>query len=235
MLTYLDTDLLIKKYDLYAQTKYQLIVDKLPQQRLDILVVGCGTGELATLLASHNHHVVGIDPNKRYITKARQLAKRDHLQNCTFIQSSIEKFSSSSRFDVVIATDVLEHITDDQKAIIKMSQLCRKQLLITVPALFWLFGYHDLSLGHFRRYSKNILQHLGKKAGGRVYIRYFGITLIPIAFVFSKILHRPYPIVQFGKPKKPFWRFYLLSLLLHIEKKISPPFGTSLLMEVRKD
>jgi SAM-dependent methyltransferase len=235
MMKYLDQDLSLKQTDLYAQTKYQLIVELIDHKPLKILVVGCGTGELATLLASYNHQVVGIDPVSKYLAKARKLAKQQRLQNCQFIQSSIEQFKARKRFDVVIATDVLEHIKDDQTAILKMLQLCRRQMIITVPALTWLYGYHDSKLGHFRRYNKDGLQRLGEKLGEVAFIRYFGFSLIPVALIFSKILHKPYPIAEFGNRKKSTWKSYLLSALLQIEKRFSPPLGTSLIMEVVKN
>jgi hypothetical protein len=55
--------------------------------------------------------------------------------------------------------------------------------------------------------------------------------LIPAALILSKWLRRPYPAGKVGSIKeKNRLLGSLVSLLFSIEKKISPPLGTSLLL-----
>jgi 2-polyprenyl-3-methyl-5-hydroxy-6-metoxy-1,4-benzoquinol methylase len=51
--------------------------------------------------------------------------------------------------------DVLEHIDSENAAIERIFELLTDDgiLVISVPALDGLFGFHDEQLGHFRRYS----------------------------------------------------------------------------------
>jgi SAM-dependent methyltransferase len=59
-------------------------------------------------------------------------------------------------FDVVLLTDVLEHIDDDVSAARTALGLLRPGGIVvaTVPAYQWLFSPHDARHHHFRRYSK---------------------------------------------------------------------------------
>lgn len=68
-------------------------------------------------------------------------------------------------------------------------------LLISVPALQFLYGHHDEQLGHYRRYSRT---QLGRLLDGFFVIeesRYFGFFLIPLVVLYSsKLLRKPYPV-----------------------------------------
>jgi hypothetical protein len=133
----------------------------------------------------------------------------------------------------VAATDVIEHIEDDKSAARGLLELVRNggKVLITVPALPFLFGYYDSILGHYRRYTRQELLGLFVPYLRIQYLRYFGISLIPAALVLSKWLRRPYPAGKVGSIKEKRRLFgSLVSLLFSIEKKISPPVGTSLLL-----
>ena len=56
-------------------------------------------------------------------------------------------------FDTVICSDVLEHLSDDKKALNDLMRVAKKKVIITVPAYGWLYGNYDKLLRHKRRYS----------------------------------------------------------------------------------
>ncbi|MBI2989751.1 MAG: class I SAM-dependent methyltransferase [Candidatus Magasanikbacteria bacterium] len=232
-------DLLIREQDPYAEKKYRLIADCLKDKRsLHILNAGCGSGELSFLLSDKGHRVFGIDPAEEYIGLARTAAERKGLKDCVFEVSSIENFTDKDQYDCVIATDVLEHIEADYSALAKLSRLVKPggMLIVTVPALEFLFGYHDRELGHFRRYSKLTLRRLINSQSLleiRI-LRYFGFTLIPICLLFSRILKRSYPIGPRTKGFGSAMKKYVLNFLLFLDSCIPMPFGTSLLCVARK-
>ncbi|KKS96851.1 hypothetical protein A3B05_01095 [Candidatus Giovannonibacteria bacterium RIFCSPLOWO2_01_FULL_43_160] len=229
-------DMAVRPDDPYANAKYQIIIDYLKnEKRLKILNAGCGSGELSFLLARAGHEVLGVDPAPEYIELAkRQAAASGAL--CKFQVSSIEDFSDSESFDCVIATDVLEHIKDGQAAANKLARFARSggRLILTVPAMQSLFGFHDEELGHFRRYSRSQLKKLILKT--RLIkiekIRYFGFTLIPVCILFSKILRRSYPVAAFGEARTA--RAAVLKILLALDKNLPMPFGTSLILFGRR-
>jgi 2-polyprenyl-3-methyl-5-hydroxy-6-metoxy-1,4-benzoquinol methylase len=79
--------------------------------------------------------------------------------------------------------DVLEHIQDDKKALIKIAGLLKPAgtLIITVPAYSWLYGAHDKMLHHFRRYSKNTLNETIHYSDLKVLKNsYFNTLLFPL-------------------------------------------------------
>jgi 2-polyprenyl-3-methyl-5-hydroxy-6-metoxy-1,4-benzoquinol methylase len=228
-------DFLVKSEDVYARTKYEILLGWLRSRgTLRVLNAGCGSGELSLLMAREGHQVVGIDPEPEYIRLARDRAA-SRFPNCQFLVSSIEDYKGPGAFDAVVSTDVLEHIEDDRLAFNKLADLVRVggQVMLTVPAGQWLFGYHDEQLGHFRRYNSTTLRHLvmGRCRVSR--LRYFGCTLIPICLTYSQWLRRSYPVAEVGSGKQSLVSRVLRGLLA-IERHVHFPLGTSVLVSAEK-
>lgn len=227
-------DLLIRSQDQYANTKYQILHRHLKGQKdLHILNAGCGSGELSLQLAAAGHRVVGIDPAPDYIDLARRNAERTGVENCSFFVSAIEDFTSDEVFDCVVATDVLEHIEDDATAFEKLVHLVKPDgiMLITVPAGQWLFGFHDEALGHYRRYSRSRLRRLVSKWCQVEALRYFGFSLIPVCYLYSRLLRKPYPVGESGDTKKNPIVALTLRSMLGVDRLLPMPFGTSLILK----
>lgn len=96
------------------------------------------------------------------------------------------------RFDLIAMLDVLEHIDDDASALRtlrdRLSQ--RGALVVTVPALPWLWSRHDETHHHKRRYTKVGLNKALNAAGLRVVkTGYFNSLLFPLA-VAQRLLSR---------------------------------------------
>jgi len=227
------TDLVHREADVYANAKYQIILGYLAGRRqLRVLNAGCGSGELSFLLAVAGHAVVGIDPAQEYIDLAKRRTPAELSGRCFFQVSSIEGFVSAEQFDCVIATDVLEHIKDDTVAWGKLVQLVKPEgdIVITVPALPSLFGYHDELLGHFRRYTKTSFRNLIAGSGiESKQLRYFGFTLIPICLLYSRIWRKPYPVASARPGSGAILRQGLLKLLLTADRFCPLPLGISLI------
>lgn len=71
------------------------------------------------------------------------------------------------QFDTVIMINVLEHIKDDQDTIRAAYRALSPggACIVFVPALSWLYGPLDRSVGHFRRYERTQLKQI-MRAGG---------------------------------------------------------------------
>ena len=135
---------------------------------------------------------------------ARRNAEQTGVENCSFFVSAIEEFAYDETFDCVVATDVLEHIEDDATAFEKLVHLVKPDgiILITVPAGQWLFGFHDEA-----RVISVAIRGAGCAASspvGAVSERcaYFGFSLIPVCYLYSKLLRKPYPVGESGDSKK---------------------------------
>jgi SAM-dependent methyltransferase len=77
-----------------------------------ILDIGCGTGEIRRYLADVEYF--GIDPNADYIFAARKRFR--HFARCTFLCGTIDEatLAESPKFNVVLATGVLHHLSDEE-------------------------------------------------------------------------------------------------------------------------
>jgi 2-polyprenyl-3-methyl-5-hydroxy-6-metoxy-1,4-benzoquinol methylase len=228
-------DLAAKSQDLYANTKYAIVLRYLRKHpTLRILNVGCGSGELSLQLGAKGHKVLGIDVEPAHIELARKNAARaGSPAGGDFIASPVEDFQSATTFDCVVSTDVLEHIEDDHAAFEHMMGLLRPGglVVLTVPAGPWLFGYHDEQLGHFRRYTKRTLRRLVEASCDIQRLRYFGFTLVPVCLLYSKWLARPYPVAQWGDKKRSPVRSLALRSLMNLDRMLPMPLGISLLMK----
>lgn len=86
------------------------------------------------------------------------------------------------QFDVVTMFDVLEHIEDDATALARARELLLPGglLMVTVPALGWLWSDHDVVLHHHRRYSRGQLKTRLESAGfTTVRLSYYTGLLLP--------------------------------------------------------
>jgi SAM-dependent methyltransferase len=230
-------DLVDRAHDPYAAAKYDIILRYLADRRgLRILNAGCGSGELSFRLAAAGHRVTGIDPAAEYVALAEKGARAARLDGCTFQVSTIEAYDAEAPFDCIVATDVLEHIEDDRGAFHKLAGLARAgaPIVVTVPAMQALFGFHDEALGHFRRYSKATLRRLVETRCAVDFIRYFGFTLIPVCLLYSRILRRPYPVAESGDSRRSPIVAPVLRGVLGLEGRVPAPLGTSLICAGRK-
>lgn len=69
------------------------------------------------------------------------------------------------RFDLVLATDIIEHVDDDLKSLQELHRVLKESgtIVITVPAFPCLWGLQDVVAQHKRRYRhSDFLEKLGK-------------------------------------------------------------------------
>ena len=147
---------------------------------LRILDYGCGTGG-NTLAYSSLGAVVGVEPDSAAIRLAHE---RGGAIYCRTGGTQLP-FREGS-FDIVMASDVLEHIEHDREAVAEISRVLRPggAAIISVPAHQWLFSEHDTALHHFRRYSKSAIRDLLKRSGLRVRrVSYSNAVLFPVVCV----------------------------------------------------
>lgn len=73
--------------------------------------------------------------------------------------TSLEQVPAGS-IDWAVLMDVLEHVPDDIGFLEAMSRILSQdgRVLITVPAHAFLWSEHDVFLGHYRRYDRELLQ-----------------------------------------------------------------------------
>jgi SAM-dependent methyltransferase len=133
-----------------------------PPQR--ILDAGCGTGaNLARWVSWGAPVVAGAELEQAALTKARHLPGRPLL-----VRADLKRLPLTSEFfDLVICTDVLEHIQQDAQVTRELYRVLRHWglMILTVPAYSWAFSYHDRHLHHVRRYDPSPLAQLLRRCG----------------------------------------------------------------------
>ena len=118
-----------------------------PDKTKKILDIGSGRGELAYALAKSAAHVTGLDYSGDAITIAKQAFK--DVDNLDFVHADILKFKARDKFDVILATDVVEHI--EQPMLLKMFDKVKTLLnengvfiVHTAPnKLNYMYGYSE--------------------------------------------------------------------------------------------
>lgn len=172
-------DLVRRLLEKYADPQKAALRGKMTRQKaLRILVVGGGTGEDLGMISRFGRVVV-IEPDKR---AAQHIPKK-----YTVLVKPLETAKVEGTFDVVIVTDVLEHIKDAKKAAHIMHGYLKKDGLLmgTVPARMSLWSSHDVALEHHRRYSKPLL-HLHLKGYELVALSGWNVALFPGVWLFRK-------------------------------------------------
>jgi len=116
-------------WDKYINNKYEIIraretIRFIPQSVKSIIDIGCGNGTVTDMI--DKPFVVGLDFARIPLSNSK----------CRIIQASIDSLPiKSGKFDLVILTEVLEHLSEDVfiGAIEDISRLRPKYILITVP------------------------------------------------------------------------------------------------------
>lgn len=149
------------------------------------LDAGCGMGEYSLFLAQNGHKVIAFDPSgfavNTLIGKAGNELKVEAQIN------TIEEFQDTRKFDNIVSIEVIEHVEFDQAATRKLYSLLRKggTLVISAPAMPFLFGEADRVSGHFRRYSYYEFRKILLMAGFKeVSIKSYGF---PLLFIYTSM------------------------------------------------
>ncbi len=141
----------VSRRDIIFTLLGQLKVEK--EQK--ILDVGCSGGILLESLKHQGYtNTYGIDISE----KAIDVCKNRGLDNVLVSPGEVTNFSDN-KFDVIIASDILEHIEDDNKALSEWYRILKPGgiLLVFVPAFNFLWSQHDEVNFHYRRYTKRSL------------------------------------------------------------------------------
>lgn len=223
-----------REKDAYAFGKYFISIEWLNTYvgtKSKLVNIGCGAGDFSLIARSAGYHVVGYEPDVYAASLAKIKAAGDSAHEVR-IGSLKDVLANEQGVKLVVMHDVLEHISDDQQAVKQLGDILPSggHLLLSVPAGEHLFGLHDEELGHYRRYSKSILLSLLEREFEIIRARYYGFLFIPVTLLFSCLMRKPYPKPD-GKRGFAYW---VIQTLVSIEKRMTPPLGTSLIVLARR-
>lgn len=109
-----------------------------------VLDIGCGNGYLTYDISEKAEKVVAVDLDRKNIELAK---KKFFRQNITYLVGDATKLNLKEKFDVVVLSNILEHIEDRHSFLSRIYTLAEK-FLIRVPMLNrdWL-TYYKKELG----------------------------------------------------------------------------------------
>lgn len=96
-----------------------------------VLDIGCGNGALTYDIAKKAKYVYAIDISKNNINEAK---KKFSAPNITYLVGDATSFNFNQKFDVIVLSNVLEHIENRVEFLKRISTLSNK-FLIRVPML----------------------------------------------------------------------------------------------------
>src|SRR5690242_9437722 len=142
---------------------------------------------------------------------------------------------AADSFDLVLATDVIEHVEEDDGALREIARVLRPggTLLLTVPAFDLLWGLQDRVAQHKRRYRLKPLADKLTIAGLRVQRAYYFnyLLFIPILLARRAIDALGLRWKNVGQANAPLLN-RLLSVIfawdIRTAPLVKPPFGVSL-------
>jgi ubiquinone/menaquinone biosynthesis C-methylase UbiE len=179
---------------IWAATRARNILKILSKNEVNVIwEVGAGNGNAAIPLKKAGIGAIGIEPlstGAESLVHNGIIAYEGTLEDLAFPDSCI---------DAIGIFDVLEHLEHPETVLTEIRRVLKPGglLIVSVPANQWLFSDFDLSIGHFRRYSRNSLRKLLEKNGFvSNKIKYLFLSFVPPAFFLRAL---PY---KFGRRRQ---------------------------------
>lgn len=235
---------LAKRDHFWLEWRHYALMRALRSSGLDLraslkgLDVGCGNGVVQSQLENATAWTVdGVDLN------ARSMSEREQTRGSARLYDIHDRSAGlKNHYDFAVLFDILEHL-EDPAGFLRSTLWHLKpggHVLINVPALPSLHSRYDEVVGHLRRYTT---QSLGAviQSGGAVPLdlRYWGLSLLPIAWLRKQMLKRDMPaeaVVKRGFKPPAEWINRAFRALLRAETAVlaRPVAGTSVLAIARR-
>jgi len=164
-----------------ANPEIPKLLSRLPAG-LSVLDVGCGSGvHGAELKRIFGHRVVGVDLSEGSIQKAKTRLAEAYVADVT--KPEVYPFSSRRKFDLIVFSDILEHLYDPLDVLTRHYPLLAPggKVLISLPNVaIWnvrlallagRFEYQDtgtLDRTHVRFYTRRTFQRFTSEAGLKI-------------------------------------------------------------------
>ena len=132
------------------------LMARTPSRPLDIVDLGCGTGQCGVALAQRKRHLIGVDLSEKMLALARSRGLYDEL--CLREIHDWLRASPATRFDLVIAADVLIYIGVIEELFKEVARILR-------PGGWFAFSTEECARADF------VLQPSGRYAQSQDYVR----------------------------------------------------------------
>jgi SAM-dependent methyltransferase len=158
-----------------------------------VIDVGCSTGYLLEDLRREmpEARLIGVDLVAQGLSKAHENVPDAELILADARALPLENAS----VDAVLSANLLEHISDDQRALTEIARILRPgaRAVIVVPVGPGNYDYYDRFLGHERRYARGELARKASRAGLSVLEdAHLGAPLYPAFWIIKQRNRRRY-------------------------------------------
>lgn len=215
-----------------------------------VLDAGCGTGRHACeIFRTLGADVVGVDLNREDLIKAAFVLDLIDRDGGSWVVSQADATKLPFRdnaFDVVICSEVLEHIPANRAAIAELVRVLKpgKDIVVSVPRFLpericWALSsdYHNEPGGHIRIYTKGELLSLLEDAGTHCWrVRYKHALHAPYWWLKCIVGHRNEGSLWVNLYK----RFLEWDIMKHppltrmLDKMLNPLIAKSIVFYLRK-
>jgi len=236
----------IEKSHWWWEGRREILRQELPTRSgLNILDIGCGTGETMSFVKSFlsKSKLTGVDNSQVAINFAR---KRGHK---VLKVNALKLPFEDNTFDVILILDVIEHIKDDYAFLSEAKRVLKKsgKIIVTAPALQFIWSKHDTGQGHYRRYTRHMMRDLARQSRLKISrLSYFNFFLsFPIIVI--RLLSRLPVFSRFGEydsdlnfqvAKKSYLNSILRSIFVNeikLMRYLNYPIGISVCAVFRKN
>ena len=194
-----------------------------------IAEIGPGNGTNLSYYYDYPKKIDLYEPTKKLF-----LTLKKRFKNTKKVNFFNKKLTLKNQYyNSILYLDVLEHIEDDEKEVIKAYKSLKKNglLIINVPAFSHLYSQFDKDVGHYKRYQKkDILLIINKYNLKKIELKYYD-AIGYILSLLSKIFSFNYK-KNFEK-KIRFWDS-LIPFSKILDFLILNSFGKSLLVIIKK-
>lgn len=193
-----------------------------------VMEVGAGVGTFAEYLraAPGVERLTLVEPARNNAPALRARFSGDPRVHV--IPGYLDDAAAQGSQDTIVAVNVLEHVVDDD-AFLRIAHDTLAPggtLLLFVPALQSIFGSLDRAFEHHRRYGRPQLRRTLEGVGFRVReVRYSNSVGVLSWFIAGRIFHRQTLTAR----DVGLYDRLVVPWLSRVERRISPPFGQSLI------
>jgi len=134
------------------------IINSLDLQKSSVLDFGCGYGLFLPLLAEKSKRIIAFDLDVKELSK---MGESSGWKNIIYLDDYYQLASMGNYFDLILASEVLEHVSDLENKIVDFSKLLTPKgiLLVSGPSENILYKFGRKLAGYSGEYhERNIYQ-----------------------------------------------------------------------------
>lgn len=215
----------------YHRWFFELIEPYLGKHILD---VGSGLGNHLQFFANRKLTCLDLSPEcVEQLRSAYGGEGRDFVAG-DVCDETIAQSLSTKGIDTITCLNVLEHVKDDRQALRNFQRILKPtygNFIVIVPAHEFLYGALDQMAGHYRRLSKRQLRELMKDCGFEVTTARYVNAVGAVGWLINGRVFKPKSLsTRAVNTQLVLFSRLFVPVIKHIENKVHPPFGQSLLM-----